>query len=148
MKAIQSELGEDDDIEQYRAKIQALPVSDEIREKLLKELGRLQKQPFGSSEAAVLRNYLDVCLEIPWGKTTKETVNIAKARKKLDDDHFGLDKVKERVLEYLAVKQLSPDIKAGSSALSGLRARQDQHRPEHRRGDESQARAHLPRRCT
>ena len=54
----------------------------------------MQKQPFGSSEAAVLRNYLDVCLEIPWGKTTKETVNIAKARKKLDDDHFGLDKVK------------------------------------------------------
>ena len=119
MKAIQSELGEDDDIEQYRAKIQALPVSDEIREKLLKELGRLQKQPFGSSEAAVLRNYLDVCLEIPWGKTTKETVNIAKARKKLDDDHFGLDKVKERVLEYLAVKQLSPDIKGGLICLVG-----------------------------
>ena len=119
MKAIQSELGEDDDIEQYRVKIQALPVSDEIREKLLKELGRLQKQPFGSSEAAVLRNYLDVCLEIPWGKTTKETVNIAKARKKLDDDHFGLDKVKERVLEYLAVKQLSPDIKGGLICLVG-----------------------------
>ena len=94
-------------------------MSDEIREKLMKELGRLSKQPFGSSEAAVLRNYLDICLEIPWGVTTKETVNIAKARKKLDDDHYGLEKVKERILEYLAVKQLSPDIKGGLICLVG-----------------------------
>ncbi len=119
MKIIQSELGEDDDIELYREKIEALPVSEEIREKLLKELGRLSRQPFGSSEAAVLRGYLDVCLEIPWGKTTKETINIAKARRKLDDDHFGLEKVKERILEYLAVKQLSPDIKGGLLCLVG-----------------------------
>ncbi|MBQ9687465.1 MAG: LON peptidase substrate-binding domain-containing protein, partial [Oscillospiraceae bacterium] len=80
MKIIQSELGEDDDIEVYRAKIQALHVSEEIREKLLKELGRLAKQPYGSSEAAVARSYLDTCLEIPWGVTTKETINLAKAR--------------------------------------------------------------------
>ncbi|MBR1565773.1 MAG: endopeptidase La [Oscillospiraceae bacterium] len=119
MKIIQAELGEDDDIELYREKIEALPVTDEVREKLLKELGRLSKQPFGSSEAAVLRNYLDICLEIPWGVTTKETINIAKARKKLDDDHFGLEKVKERILEYLAVKQLSPDIKGGLLCLVG-----------------------------
>ncbi len=119
MKIIQSELGEDDDIEVYREKINALPVGEEIREKLLKELSRVAKQPFGSSEAAVLRNYLDICLEIPWGVTTKETINIAKARKKLDDDHFGLEKVKERVLEYLAVKQLSPDIKGGLLCLVG-----------------------------
>ena len=119
MKIIQSELGEDDDIELYREKIEALPVSEEIREKLLKELGRLSKQAFGSSEAAVLRGYLDVCLEIPWGVTTKETINIAKARKKLDDDHYGLDKVKERILEYLAVRQLSPDVKGGLLCLVG-----------------------------
>ncbi len=119
MKIIQSELGEDDDIELYREKIEALPVSDEIREKLLKELGRLSKQAFGSSEAAVLRGYLDVCLEIPWGVTTRETINIQKARKKLDDDHFGLDKVKERILEYLAVRQLSPDVKGGLLCLVG-----------------------------
>ena len=119
MKIIQSELGEDDEVENYREKINALPVSDAIREKLLKELGRFAKQPFGSSEAAVLRNYLDVCLEIPWGVTTKETINIAKARKKLDDDHYGLEQVKERVLEYLAVKQLSPDIKGGLLCLVG-----------------------------
>ncbi len=119
MKVIQAELGEDDDIEQYRTKIEALPVSDEIREKLQKEVGRLAKQPFGSSEASVLRNYLDTCLDIPWGVTTKETINITKARKKLDDDHYGLEKVKERILEYLAVKQLSPDIKGGLICLVG-----------------------------
>ena len=119
MKIIQSELGEDDDIEVYRAKIEALPVSDEIREKLTKELGRLAKQPFGSAEAAVVRNYLDTCLELPWGVKTKETINIARARKKLDDDHFGLEKVKERILEYLAVRQLSPEIKGGLLCLVG-----------------------------
>ena len=119
MKAIQAELGEDDDIENYRAKIEALPVSDEIKERLNKELGRLAKQPFGSSEAAVIRSYLDVCLEIPWGKTTHETVNIAKARKILDEDHYGLEKVKERICEYLAVKQLSPEIKGGLICLVG-----------------------------
>lgn len=122
MKAIQSELGEDgqiDDIDDYRVKINAMPVSDEIRNKLFKELGRLAKQPFGSSEAAVIRSYLDVVLEIPWGITTKETIDIAKARKMLDADHYGLDKVKERILEYLAVKQLSPDIKGGLICLVG-----------------------------
>lgn len=122
MKIIQSELGEEgqvDDIDEYRRKIQALPVPDEIREKLLKELGRLAKQPFGSSEAAVLRGYLDVCLEIPWGVKTEETVDLAKARKILDDEHFGLEKVKERILEYLAVKQLSPEIKGGLLCLVG-----------------------------
>jgi len=119
MKVIQAELGEDDDIENYRSKINALPVSEEIRERILKELGRLSKQPFGSSEASVLRNYLDVCLEIPWGEKTKESINLAKARKKLDDDHFGLEKVKERIIEYLAVKQLSPDVKGGLICLVG-----------------------------
>ena len=119
MKAIQAELGEDDDIEAYRTRIEALPVSDEIKERLNKELGRLAKQPFGSSEAAVIRSYLDVCLDIPWGKTTHETVNIAKARKILDEDHYGLEKVKERICEYLAVKQLSPEIRGGLICLVG-----------------------------
>ena len=122
MKIIQSELGEDgltDDFDEYRQRIEALPVTDEVREKLKKELGRLQKQPFGSAEAAVLRGYLDTCLELPWGKSTQETVDLAKARKILDDEHFGLEKVKERILEYLAVKQLSPDIKGGLLCLVG-----------------------------
>ena len=121
MKIIQAELGDDvqDDIEDYREKINALPVSEEIRTKLLKEVSRLSKQPFGSSEAAVIRGYLDVCLEIPWNQKTQETVDLKKARKVLDDDHFGLKKVKERIIEYLAVKKLSPEIKGGLICLVG-----------------------------
>ena len=121
LKAIQSELGEDgaDEIDEYRKKIDALPVSDEVRSELRKELSHLSKQPFGSSEGAVIRTYLDTCLELPWGKYTKETVDIKKARSILDRDHYGLEKVKERILEYLAVKQLSPEIKGGLLCLSG-----------------------------
>ncbi|MBQ3481810.1 MAG: endopeptidase La [Oscillospiraceae bacterium] len=121
LKLIQSELGdgESDDIDTYRARIGALPVADEIREKLLKELSKLQKQPFGSAEAAVIRGYLDTCLEIPWGVRTKETVDTQKARRVLDADHYGLEKVKERILEYLAVRQLSPDVKGGLLCLVG-----------------------------
>ena len=121
MKIIQAELGDDvqDDIEDYREKINALPVSEEIRTKLLKEVSRLSKQPFGSSEAAVIRGYLDVCLEIPWNQKTQGTVDLKKARKILDDDHFGLEKVKERIIEYLAVKKLSPEIKGGLICLVG-----------------------------
>ena len=123
MKVIQTELGEDlgstDDLAEYREKIEALNAPEEVREKLRKELGRLAKQPFGSSEAAVLRGYLDVCLELPWNQRSEETVDIAKARKILDQDHYGLEKVKERILEYLAVKQLSPEIKGGLLCLIG-----------------------------
>ena len=121
MKVIQAELGEDsqDDVEDYRQKINALPVSEEIRAKLLKEVSRLSKQPFGSSEAAVIRGYLDVCLDIPWNVKTQETVDLKKARKILDEDHFGLDKVKERIIEYLAVKKLSPELKGGLICLVG-----------------------------
>ena len=122
MKIIQAELGEDgqtDDIGEYRRKISALAAPDEIKEKLNKELSRLMKQPFGSSEAAVLRGYLDTCLELPWGKNTTETIDLEKARKLLDDEHFGLEKVKDRVIEYLAVKKLSPNIKGGLICLVG-----------------------------
>ncbi len=111
MKVIRTELGEDDEEElaQYEDMIRALALSDEIEEKLLKEVTRLEKQPVGSSEAAVIRNYLDTCLELPWNKTTKETIDINKAKKILDADHFGLEQVKERILEFLAVKKLMPD---------------------------------------
>ena len=122
MKIIQSELGEDlsaDDFGEYRRKIEALPAKQEVRDKLLKELSRLQKQPFGSSESAVLRGYLDTVLELPWGVKTEETLDIDKARKILDEDHFGLEKVKERILEYLAVRKLSPELKGGLLCLVG-----------------------------
>ena len=122
MKAIQSELGEDDgtdEIEEYRRKIADAKLPDEVREKLTKELGRLSKQPFGSSEATVLRSYLDICLELPWGVTTKERVNVSAVRKVLDQDHFGLEKVKERILEFIAVKQLAPELKGQVICLVG-----------------------------
>lgn len=122
MKAIQSELGEDDgtdEIDEYRKKIADATLPDEVREKLTKELGRLAKQPFGSSEATVLRSYLDVCLELPWGKSTKERVSVPAVRKVLDQEHFGLEKVKERILEFIAVKQLAPELKGQVICLVG-----------------------------
>lgn len=123
MKLIQAELGEWDDayedIHEYRKRIFALKLSDEITEKLLKELSRLMKQPPGSTESAVLRTYLDTCLELPWNVRTRETVDIVKARKVLDDDHFGLEKVKDRIIEYLAVRQLSPGLKGSVLCLVG-----------------------------
>ena len=122
MKAIQSELGEGegaDEFEEYRQKIAQADLTDEVREKLTKELNRLTKQPFGSSESSVLRSYLDVALELPWGKTTKEKVSVAAVRKTLDQDHFGLEKVKERILEFVAVKQLAPDLKGQVLCLVG-----------------------------
>ena len=122
MKAIQNELGEgedSDEFEEYRKKIAQAQLPDQVREKLNKELSRLTKQPFGSSEATVLRSYLDVCLELPWGKTTKEKVNVAAVKKILDQDHFGLEKVKERILEFVAVKQLAPELKGQVLCLVG-----------------------------
>ena len=118
MKVIQQELGEDDtfdDIGEYRRKIRNLKLEPEIEEKLLKEVSHLAKQPFGSTEATVIRGYLDTCLELPWNTKTVETDDIELARKMLDDDHFGLEKVKERVIEYLAVRKLAP--KASGSLL-------------------------------
>ena len=122
IKAIQNELGEgegSDEITEYREKIAAAQLPDEVREKLDKELNRLSKQPFGSAEATVMRNYLDVCLELPWGKFSKERVSVSAARRALDKDHFGLEKVKERILEFLAVKQLAPDLKGQIICLVG-----------------------------
>ena len=124
MKAIQAELGEgegggDSELEDYRKKIAGTKLPDEVRAKLEKEVSRLAKQPFGSSEATVIRNYLDVCLELPWGKKTKERVSVEGARKALDHDHFGLEKVKERILEFMAVRQLAPELKGQVICLVG-----------------------------
>ena len=122
MKVIQQELGEDDtfdDIGEYRRKIRNLKLEPEIEEKLLKEVSHLAKQPFGSTEATVIRGYLDTCLELPWNTKTVETDDIELARKMLDDDHFGLEKVKERVIEYLAVRQLAPKMNSGLLCLVG-----------------------------
>ncbi len=113
MRAIREELGEGDDdseFENYEKKIRELELSEESQEKLLTDVKRLKKQPFGSSEASVLRNYLDVVLELPWNVTTKERVDVEAARKILDHDHFGMEKVKTRILETLAVRKMAPEM--------------------------------------
>ena len=112
MKVIRSELGEGDEdaeVDEYRAKLEKAKLPEAAREKVEKELQRLTKQPYGSSEASVIRNYLDVVFDLPWNKSTKERLNVNAARKILDADHFGLQKVKERILETLAVRQLEPE---------------------------------------
>lgn len=113
IKVIREELGEGDDeneFDNYKVKIHDLHLAQEYEKKLLKDVERLKKQPFGSSEGAVLRNYLDVILELPWNVKTKERVDVAAARKILEHDHFGLEKVKERILETIAVRQLAPEM--------------------------------------
>ncbi len=120
IKAIQTELGEEaDEIEEYREKITQAALPDEVREKLNKELSRLAKQSYSSSESTVLRSYLDTCLELPWGKRTKEKISVPAVQKALDQDHFGLDKVKRRILEFVAVKQLAPELKGQIICLVG-----------------------------
>ncbi|MEI3092094.1 MAG: endopeptidase La [Oscillospiraceae bacterium] len=121
VKVLQHELGDDGDeeIEEYTARIEAAHLPDEVHKKLTKEVERLGKQPFGSAEASVIRNYLDVCLELPWNKSTRERADVAQARKILDKEHYGLDKVKERVLEFIAVRQLNPDAKGKILCLVG-----------------------------
>lgn len=111
LKVIENELGIDDDVDEYTKKLEKLKLPDEVRQKLDRELLRLEKTPQGSPEASVIRNYLDVCIEIPFGKRSKDRLDINAARKILDADHEGLKKIKDRILEYLAVKQLNPDLK-------------------------------------
>ncbi len=113
MKAIREELGEGEEsseFSQYERKLLELNLPKESEEKLLKDLERLRKQPFGSAEASVLHNYLDTVLELPWNKSTKERISVETARKILDKDHFGLEKVKERILETIAVRQMAPQM--------------------------------------
>ncbi|MBO5938331.1 MAG: endopeptidase La [Clostridia bacterium] len=110
VRVIQEELGDTADVDEYYEKINALKLPDEVREKLLKENDRLSKTPFGSSEATVTRAYLDTCLEIPWTATTKDRIDVRAAEKILNADHDGMEKVKDRILEYLAVKQLNPSL--------------------------------------
>ena len=113
IRVLRDELGEGDDESEfatYEKKILKLNLPEESEQKLLKDLARLKKQPFGSSEAAVLRNYLDTVLELPWNVRTKERIDIAAARKILEADHFGLEKVKQRILETLAVRKMAPEM--------------------------------------
>ncbi len=112
MRAIASELGEDDNPQQeadeLRERVLELELPKVCEEKLLKECDKMYRMPYGSHEASVLRIYLDTCLELPWKKSAKEKLDLKRAQRILDRDHYGLDKVKERFLEILAVKSLAP----------------------------------------
>ncbi len=123
LKAIQEELGDKDSIKQetdnYKEKLSQLNLSDEIREKLEKEIDKLYKTSSTSPESGYLRNYIEAVLDIPWGVTTKENTQIKKAEKILEDDHYGLEKVKQRILEYLAVKAYAPSIQVPILCLIG-----------------------------
>ena len=122
IKVLQHEIGEgdgDEELDEYRSKIAAAKLPAETEQKLLKDVERLSKQSFGSAEASVLRNYLDTCLEMPWGVETKERANVEAARRILDRDHFGMEKVKERILEFIAVRQLKADAKGQVLCLVG-----------------------------
>lgn len=124
LRAIRDELGEneeeeDEEIVEYNSKIAAANLPDEVREKLVKEVKKLAKTPYTSAESSVMRNYLDLCLELPWGVKSKDRIDVAAAKKILDEDHDGLDRVKERILEFIAVKQLNPELKNQVLCLVG-----------------------------
>lgn len=111
MKAISEELGDDvSEFDEIENKIKSGKMPQEVKDKALKELGRVKKLPNSSPDYSVLRNYLDTLLELPWGIKTKDNNDLEKAKQILDEDHSGLEKVKERILEYLAVMKLTDKI--------------------------------------
>lgn len=122
IKVIQSELGEQDvsaEAEEYREKIEKLGLPEESASKLLRETERLAKMSGSSAEAGVIRTYLDTVLELPWKTSTRPRHDLERAQKILDRDHYGLEKVKERILEFMAVKTLAPDLKGQVLCLVG-----------------------------
>lgn len=129
MKVISEELGDDDspeaEVEEYLDRIEKLGLGEEAAEKLVKEVNRLAKMPSNSQEAAVIRGYLDVCLELPWNIHRTVKSDIKEASRILDHDHYGMKKVKERVLESIAVQALAPDQKGQILCLVGRRCGQD-----------------------
>ncbi|MBQ7173269.1 MAG: endopeptidase La [Clostridia bacterium] len=119
IKVIEEELGEGSDIEEYAKKIEEANLPKEVKEKFNKEKDRLAKTPYGSAEATVIAGYLDTCLEIPWSKSTESVVRFEKVQKILDEDHYGLEKVKERIVEFMAAKEWNPALKNQILCLVG-----------------------------
>lgn len=115
LKAIQKELGEGSEIQEeiaaYQEKLKKFKIAKEVREELEKQISRLSQMHPESAETAVVRNYLDVMFSLPWNKTTVDNLDLKKAKTILDEDHYGLEKVKERIIEYLGVRKLSKKIK-------------------------------------
>ncbi|MFC7393728.1 endopeptidase La [Scopulibacillus cellulosilyticus] len=123
MKAIQKELGEregrEDEVNELRKEIEASSMPENVKETAFKELNRFEKLPASSAESGVIRNYIDWLLQLPWNKQTEDNLDIDHAEKILDEEHYGLDKVKERVLEYLSVQQLTRSMKGPILCLAG-----------------------------
>ncbi|WP_085509032.1 endopeptidase La [Thalassobacillus devorans] len=123
MKAIQSELGDKDgksgEVAELREKIQDANMPERVEEVAFKELGRYEKVPQSSAESSVIRNYIEWLVSLPWNTETEDNLEIHNAQRILDEDHYGLEKVKERVLEYLAVQQLTQSIKGPILCLVG-----------------------------
>lgn len=123
IKAISKELGENEDVQaeiaEYKEQMSKLKMPQNVAEKINKELGRLAKMPPMTPEGAVIRTYIDSLLALPWGKFTKDNFDIDKAQDVLDKDHYGLKKVKERILEYLAVRALSKSTRGPILCLVG-----------------------------
>jgi ATP-dependent Lon protease len=115
MKAIQKELGDDDgssEVNELREKIEAAGMPDDVKEKALKEVGRLEKIPQASPEQGVIRTYVDWLISVPWKKAPEDDWDIVEAARILDEDHYGLPKIKDRILEYMAVRKLSHELRA------------------------------------
>ena len=125
LRVLRSELGDDADADPdsdvgiYKDKIEKSDMPKDAKEKLLKETTKLSKMPMNSAEYSVICNYLDVCLELPWETRTKDRVDVAVAKNILDRDHSGLEKVKERILEYLAVRSFNPELRNQIICLVG-----------------------------
>ena len=123
LKAIQKELGDDEDInseaDEYREKLNKIKAPKETKEKIAKEINKLSKISPMSPDVSVSRTYLDTVFSLPWNKETRDKIDLEKAKEILDDEHYGLEKVKERILEYLAIRKLSKSLKSPIICLVG-----------------------------
>ncbi len=121
IKVLNEELGSDgdSDLAEYRNKISLLKAPDSVKERLEKEVAKIEKMPHGAHEETVIRGYLDTCLELPWETYTKDSIDIERSRKILEREHYGLADVKKRIIEMLAVKKLAPEINGQIICLVG-----------------------------
>ena len=123
LKAIQRELGEDDpqqaEANELREKVEAADMPEEVKSRALKELDRMSRIPSASPEVGVIRTYVDWLIAMPWSVATEDRIEIPEAAKVLGDDHYGLEKVKERIIEYLAVRKLAPQVKSPILCFAG-----------------------------
>ena len=123
IKAIQNELGDKEgvagEVEEYKERLEKANLPEEAEKKVLKELDRLLKMPSGSAEGSVIRTYLDWIFDLPWNTATEEIIDLKRAEEILEEDHYGLEKVKERIIEYLAIRKLQNNLKGPILCLVG-----------------------------